>query len=68
MYKSSRDGVTVEVRFEVDVAKLNPARQHDSERIGQTDNGVIVLLAPDSFQVGSDAMPSRGQEAVALQP
>ncbi|MCC2978002.1 hypothetical protein LK533_15160 [Sphingomonas sp. PL-96] len=63
VYKSTRDGVTVEVPFAIDISKIDPARRHDSERIGQTDDGVIVLLDRYASRASPDGHCANGIES-----
>lgn len=44
VYKATREDATVEIPFDVDLASIDPVRRHDSERVGQTTSGVVVLL------------------------
>lgn len=63
VYKSTRAGVTVEVPFDIDLANLNPARRHDSARIGQTEDGVIVLLDRYASKAEPDGRCANGIES-----
>lgn len=43
LYVANRDGAITEIPFALDQARLDPARYHDSEQIGQTAAAVVML-------------------------
>jgi hypothetical protein len=62
-YVSTRGTVKTEIAFDVDLATLDPVQRHDSERIGQTDDGVIVLLDRYASRAQPGGRCARGIES-----
>lgn len=62
-YVSTRDDVKTEIAFKVDLATIDPVKRHDSERVGKTDDGVIVLLDRYASKARPDGRCARGIES-----
>jgi hypothetical protein len=62
-YVSTRGTVKTEIAFDVDLATLDPVQRHDSERIGQTAEGVIVLLDRYASKAQPGGRCARGIES-----
>lgn len=62
-YVSTRENTKTEIAFQVDLARIDPIKRHDSERVGQTADGVIVLLDRYASKMQSDGRCARGIES-----
>jgi hypothetical protein len=62
VYVADRDGRKTRISFALPLDEVDPFRLHDSERLGETDEGVVVMLDRYASRAAPDGGCADGRE------